>query len=80
MHGARPTAGRARGRRHTPGRAFAQGLLEVGDRADDLVEGTALAAGVGEPLAGEEAPGLVLVAPARLPALEQTLVDGRAHP
>ncbi len=47
-----------------------QGLLEIGDRADDFVEGAALAAGVGEPLSGKETAGLVLVASARLPALE----------
>ena len=35
---------------------------------------------VGELLAGQEPPRLVLVAPAHLPALEQAVVDRRAHP
>ena len=68
-----------RGLRHTTGGAVAQRLLEIGDRADDLVECAALPAWVGEPLAREEPPRLVLVAPARLPALEQAIVDRGAH-
>ena len=83
MPGARASGRRRAGRRggrQAPGGAVAKRLLEVGYRADDLVEGTALAAGIGEPLAREEPPCLVLMAPARRPTLEQAVVDGGTHP
>ena len=69
----------ALGRVGAAGGSLAQRLLEVGDRADDLLERAALAARIGELLASEEAPRLVLMAPAHLPALEQSVVDRRAH-
>src|SRR4029077_792252 len=61
-------------------RPVAERLLEIRDRADDLVDGAALADGVaGELLTSEEASRLLLMTPARLPALEQTVVDGDTH-
>ena len=54
-------------------------LLEIGDRADDLVESAALATGIREPLTRKEAARLVLVAAARLPALEESIVDRGRH-
>jgi len=69
----------SRRRRQASGSAVAQCLLEIGNRADDLVEGATLVARVGQPLPGEEPPGLVLMSPARGPALEQAIVDGGAH-
>jgi 2-dehydro-3-deoxyphosphogluconate aldolase/(4S)-4-hydroxy-2-oxoglutarate aldolase len=68
-----------RRRRQAPYGAVAQRSLEIRDRVDDLVEGTALAARIGKPLTREEPPRLVLMKPARRPALEQAVVDGAAH-
>ena len=61
-------------------RPVAQCLLQVGDRADDLLERAAFAPRVGELLAGQEPACFILVAPAHLPALEQSVVDRPAHP
>ena len=68
------------GGRQAPGSAVAQRLLEVGDRADDLVERKPLAARVGESLTRQKPSRFVLMAPTRRPALEQAVVDGCAHP
>jgi 2-dehydro-3-deoxyphosphogluconate aldolase / (4S)-4-hydroxy-2-oxoglutarate aldolase len=59
--------------------AVAQRFLQIGDRADNLVEGAPLPAGIREPLACQEPPCLVLMAPAHRPALEEAVVDSAAH-
>ena len=69
-----------RAMRCSRGGSFAERLLEVGDRADDLVERAALAAGVRESLLREKRARLFLVASARLPALEHAVVDLAGHP
>jgi hypothetical protein len=76
---ARRVGRRRRRAGEAPFRALVERLLELRNRAYDLVQRPSLAARIREALSSEKPPRLVLMAPARLPALEQAVVDLGRH-